>query len=511
MNDRRIVIRHIISLFALALLARMAMLILHPFDGLYGQDAFAYYDYSIALRSALIDGQSLPAFFWPIGYPLHLVLAFSVLGIQPIAAQLISLIAGASIAPLTYLVARESLLDLDPVRAQRAGLVAGSMMIVAGQLMISSLSIMSDTVALMWATLSAWLLLRYIRRVRSSVLVWSACALSIAIVTRWSYALLIFPWSVGVLLFWQHNRSAIGFRRMVVLTSVIILISGSIVGGQLLSNGSNTFDLHVNGWTPINFLRSDIVNSDGSFHYALPMSVYYAEPAVHPAFLFPVLIPLWLIGLLAIAQRRSLAAWLLIGWPLSVYVFLAGNTWQNPRFSLELFPPLAIWVGVGFDRVWLDRSNWRRALIGLIVISWIGSAIWSVRVVGNFVAEKTIDLDRVQHLAAQLPTDATILTFSLTLTLQHYAAFEAIELFTETPATLIDRVCGREKVYAYLDVSSIEQQWHGLSPEVNYRWLRDGPGLEMIDQYQGYTLFKVQTCEALRETSQVLSQVLRAR
>jgi hypothetical protein len=200
---------------------------------------------------------------------------------------------------------------------------------------------------------------------------------------------------------------------------------------------------------------------------------------------------LWLIGLRSIAQRRDVSTVLLIGWPLSVYVFLAGNAWQNPRFSLELFPPLAIWVGFGFDRLWLDRITWRRGLIGLAAISLIGSLAWSLRDVNNFVAAKNLDLDRVQHTAAQLPSGATVLTFGLTAMLQHYTDFDAIELFSETPATLAARVCNQATAYADVDLSNLAQQWTGLAPEINYRWLIDHAGLEKTDQYQGYTLFKV--------------------
>ena len=45
------------------------------FDGLYGQDAFAYFQYASGpFRDALASGQAtLPAFSWPIGYPLAVV------------------------------------------------------------------------------------------------------------------------------------------------------------------------------------------------------------------------------------------------------------------------------------------------------------------------------------------------------------------------------------------------------------------------------------------------------
>ncbi len=490
-NDRRSVVWQISGLFAAALVARFGMLIIHPFDGLYGQDAFAYYDYSIALRQALALGYSLPPFFWPIGFPLHLVLAFSVVGVQPIAVQLISIIAGASIAPLTYLVTREALIDLDPARAQLAGLVAGSIMIVAGQLMISSLSIMADAAALMWATLSAWLLLRYVRQQRSVDLAFAVATLSIAILCRWAYALLIVPWAITVLVVWREHWPSIRLKRAVALTLIALCISGSLIGGQLLLNPSHAGDLQVYSWDPLNAVRNQVSNSDGSFQFVLPMALFYAKPLIDPNYVFPVLLPILIAGLAVLRRLERSTQALLILWPLIQFVFLAGVTWQNPRFVLAYFPPLVVWVGLGFDRLWIQQPSWRRGLLGLIAISWIGATIWSVRVVGNFVAAKTLDLDRVQHVADQLPNGSTVLTFGLTATLQHYSAFNTVELFNETPTTLKSRICGQTDVYAYLDVNNIDRQWTGLAPETNYRWLIDHSGLEMIDQYQGYSLFKM--------------------
>ena len=50
--------------------------VLPRFDGLYGQDPFAYYDYATGpLRSALLALQLPPPFTWPPGYPLLVALA----------------------------------------------------------------------------------------------------------------------------------------------------------------------------------------------------------------------------------------------------------------------------------------------------------------------------------------------------------------------------------------------------------------------------------------------------
>ncbi len=114
------------------LMLRGLLLGLRPFDGLYGQDAFAYYNYALELRTSLLENGTIPAFFWPIGFPLHLVFAFSVLGVSPQAAQWVNVIAGALVAPLTFALTREVLIERDGPHARSAALVAGLSVAVGG-------------------------------------------------------------------------------------------------------------------------------------------------------------------------------------------------------------------------------------------------------------------------------------------------------------------------------------------------------------------------------------------
>ena len=57
-----------IFLFLLALLIRLAVIVHWRFDGLYGQDAFAYFQQAVAIAERLPHGP-LPStgFFWPEG------------------------------------------------------------------------------------------------------------------------------------------------------------------------------------------------------------------------------------------------------------------------------------------------------------------------------------------------------------------------------------------------------------------------------------------------------------
>lgn len=477
------------SVFGVAVLLRVALLALRPFDGLYGQDAFAYYDYAVTLRSALLHGQPPPAFFWPIGFPLHLVLAFSAIGVSSQAAQVVSILAGALVAPVTYLLAREVLTDRDAGRARTAALIAGLIVAVSGQLLISSLSIMSDATALLWATTAAWCVVRYARTRQWPWFGLAVFALSMAVITRWAMALLAVPWTLAVLLTWRKHWTTISWRRAAVLIATAVIIGGIIVGGQLLS-GSHTGDLSVVGWNPSNALQREVVNTDGVFHYEWPMAMFYAQPVAHPAYVFPLLLPMLLIGLWSLRKVSPPASVLLIGWPLIAYVFLSGIAWQNPRFMVAYLPPLAVWVAIGVERIWPRTRRWQWLVAIYLGVSVVGASLWGMRVVANFIDRKDADLEVVRQLDRLVPPDGTLIAFGLTATAQHYLDRTVIELFNLDDAAL-DRSTRGATTYLLIDTENVEAQWQNKAPALNYHWLQAQGRLEPIATLLNYQLFRL--------------------
>ena len=90
-----------------ALAARLAW----PFDGLYGQDAFAYFRYARALWPWLLRGEPLPIYYWPAGYPLLVALVLPLFGGSSAAGQAVSVASVALAASCTFLLSRELLPD----------------------------------------------------------------------------------------------------------------------------------------------------------------------------------------------------------------------------------------------------------------------------------------------------------------------------------------------------------------------------------------------------------------
>ena len=103
-----------LGLFLLSLGLRALMLALFPFDGLYGQDAYAYFDYARQIVGILSGGQLSGPFYWPLGYPALVALPMAIIGAAPLAGQIVSLVTGSLIAPLVYLIAREIFQDDAP-------------------------------------------------------------------------------------------------------------------------------------------------------------------------------------------------------------------------------------------------------------------------------------------------------------------------------------------------------------------------------------------------------------
>jgi 4-amino-4-deoxy-L-arabinose transferase-like glycosyltransferase len=185
---------------------------------------------------------------------------------------MVSILAGALIAPLVYLI----VLEIEP-RARQGGWVAGLLAATAAQLMLSSLSYMADAAGLAWLTLSALAMLRYTRTTALHWLALSAFALGWAVLTRWAFALAVFPWALAATLAWQ--QAGLPWTQRIRAAGLAVLIGGIVLGSQFLpglgrGELAHTGDLEVVGWNPANAFKSTITNSDGTFHYERPVGLF---------------------------------------------------------------------------------------------------------------------------------------------------------------------------------------------------------------------------------------------
>ena len=179
------------------------------------------------------------------------------------------------------------------------------------------------------------------------------------------------------------------------------------------------------------------------------------------------------------------------------YVFLSGIPFQNFRFGLTYYFPLLILTGLGlndlFDRVRASRGNrwsavWLKTLISL---SLAGMLAWAYPMLNDFLTTQNQSKLIARQVEQTLPEEATLLTFGLTLTLQHYTHLETLELFyLDAPALEMLTATSPAPIYLLLDPQNIETQWRGRPPEQNYRWLQTHTTLEEMRIFPPYVLFK---------------------
>lgn len=501
-----------IAIFVVALFLRLALIYQTQFDGLYGQDPYAYLDYANTLKASLARGELPPPFFWPLGYPALIALVPGFFS-TTIAAQAVSVIASALAAVMVYFITRE-ILHGRP-HADAASAIAALIFASAGQMMISSVSAMSDVAGVFWATLAAFALIRSRRDPGYRWVALSAFALGWAVMTRWIYGLLIPVWILAFLSL-RGNRAGQGGRsdlqspmiRSKILQglgavphsfSIVALVFFLLALSPQLAlmlyyamHGitSNVGDLQAVSWNLTNAWQSNITNGDGRFAYSVPIAAFYAQPFAHPSFIFPLFTPFLFIGVWSL-RRDQCALALLLGWIAVVWFFLAGIAWENPRFSLAFFPPLAILAGLGLNTAVLalpkfERLAWAYAIVGIALTMG-----WGMRATNNFVAQQRSDRALATWTTEQLPADSTVIAFGITETLKHRTSLRIVEIYNESPESLKQILLNQQPIFLLLNTENLDSQWRNMTPEINFRSLQGNSNLSGVATQERYTLFAV--------------------
>lgn len=484
------------------------------FDGLYGQDAFAYYNYGLEVKTAIHHLTPPAPMYWGLGLPTVLGLLFSIIPPSAHTAQWLILGMGALSGGLMYLLTYDllRLTEWSPRYARLGALIAALLFTASGQMIQSSAVIMSDVPAVFWALLSGWALTRFIgveidenrtqyRPCPSRLwMALTALALGMAGITRWIYFVLVIPY--GLILLW-HWKGRLQWKP----TLLALVIGGMIVGIQAVHSSQQPDSVighqWVQEWSLRHAWQRHFVTADGTFDYAYTIGEFYTRPAWDNFYLAPIITPLLAVGIgmgLYRPRRYALLILLLGGWYLGCYLFLIGVPYQNIRFSLALLPPLAMLAAVGWVGLMAAVERWRPlhyTLGGITLLAVMIGASETYQhgqqALTTIAYNKQVDLAAVEWAEARIPeSDAHIFSLGLWLMMQHYTPrFTALQLYYETPETLAQRDYAAHPSYLLINVWGIENQWLGKSPWIAYHWLESNRGLVHLGRYGNYHLFRI--------------------
>ncbi|HUG36427.1 MAG TPA: glycosyltransferase family 39 protein [Candidatus Limnocylindrales bacterium] len=481
-----------------------AIVALERFDGLYGQDPFAYYGYATgALRESLLELRRPPPFFWPPGDPLLVALVSLLLGPVPLAGQVVSLLAGGLVAVFTVLLAFELAGDAGGRVGGHAALVpaaAGLMVALNGQLWQSSAVVMADTTGLALATAGVWAVVRYRHRGGGRWLVLAAALLCAATLTRWIYGVVAIPVTAFALAAIARRDRRTGVRHALgaaacVLVFFLPVLAPAIRGAATGAAGVAPFagNFQVYSWNPLGAFATEFETVDGILRYLLPNGLYYLLAPARWAFLTPLLAPLIPLGAWAARRRLDPALLLLVfGWPLAVYAFHAGAPYQNFRFTLAYLPPLAILAALGLERVAAFAGERRpRLLVGYVAVASLLMSAAAVHTTRTLIVRKNAAVETAEWVREAVPLDAEVLAFGITLTLRHYAGLDPLDLYEAGPAELGRLDPARRPTFLVADTANLATQWAGHTPGLAFRRLQFDPGLDPVGTRGGFTLLRV--------------------
>jgi hypothetical protein len=497
---------YFILLFVISFLSRLSFIIIFQFDGLYGQDAYQYYNNSVAVVESLKHFNLPPNFYWPLGYPL-IVSLFSLFtaGNVGLAGLLVSLNAGALLPGVIFLLTLELLLNDSSRRsfpeesAIPWAVFAGLIACFSGVLVKSSIVIMSDALGLLWICLAVLFFIKYYRRRRTVPIVFSFIFLALAVMTRYAYVIMLIPlamYLVYVLI--SRNSPIVAPQREKIAKQLFFAVFSGVAvflpqlyyivkyGVAYLHSEPGT-QSWVMSWSLENFFSKDFSLREGIMHYRFWNGLFYLSPILHPLYL-SLFGFAFLYGAFTLVKKKNfLILWFCVVWILPFFLHLAGTPFQSLRYTMSFIPALIIISSIGTGAI----SN-RRLRNIFLFIALAAMVIYDVYHLKIFAEQKEKEIEVVRWVDNNVSLDSKLFAFQITAAINHYSKIKAKEFYLADSAGLsqeIENSLG--DVYFILPEEQLNTQWKGLPVERNFEFVKLKYNPVVTGDLNNFTVFKI--------------------
>lgn len=424
------------------------------FNGLYGQDAYEYLRYTSSIKDAIISGVDPGTFFWPVNYPLLAALLDFLIHDISFSLQLVSAV---SLIATGVFISKS--IQLLRSNAQFSGLFVLLAITISAWMIRASTLVMSDLLAMAFFSMGIYYSILSRSSLRRLHLSLAAFAFSLAIFTRYGYALLIIPFCF-LLLYELLNRQKV-YSTSFFLVSLIL---GALPTLVLKTNFRFGLAGHhfLSDWSITNMLRNSFESANGILNYFLPNLIHITAWLWHPGFCW------WIIVTLLATPYLFRSSFNKIVWTsILLYVlFLAGTPEQNLRYLMPLLPLSVLISYPGFDKlVHLANVRWRFPILTALVL--IQFAL-SLRAFKTPIHLHRLEKSIFQTLEKMAPTE--IYTFGMQQALtglesQHEVHSLHQQVFeTYPPESLI--LFNPEQFKSQWKASPVMQNWNHIQSHI---------------------------------------------
>lgn len=509
-----------------------------PYNGFYGQDAYAYFYQAEALWRELA-GQPQPPFalfsanglYWPVGYHLHLLPGF-LLG-WPDAGRVLTLALSALTPMLLYFVVGEVWYTAAAGERMLAGVAAGVVLLFTGTYVRTGVSLMSDVPAAFWGTLSVYCCLRAWppgerasgERANHLWALGAGLSLGVAVLVRYSSALLVPALAVYVLAR-LYSRKQQGFSQDTGQTMAHWQFGLSLVGvgvavallPQIAYSLTHEPGPALRAWSLENLFSNTVTGPDGTTTFAQPMIVFYLLgplAGVDAGFLSPLYLAAFALGLWMLIQQRNrnLLFLVLLWWFIGVLAY-SGTNYQTHRFVLTFMPALALLVGIGtstaLSKLWFRPRGGHTATRGISITATVGAGFVVVgmclglvqgwRSVEQWGATHSAFNAQEQHIVA-LAREAVAATgeegtpqvvcFGFSAPLYHYTRWPILDFYLHDEADIRDFLAGPGPRLLVLPEESMSTRWAGTPSAARWQWIQSNYKLTRQGVSGGFTVYRV--------------------
>ena len=519
------------ALFFAYLLAR------YNYDGLYGQDSYAYYYQALALWDD-VTGQPLPAnwlstsggFRWPIGYHLHIIAGFLFGGTGPEGGRLLTLLLSSATPGLVYLVVREVCPGVSTRNHMVAGLAAGLLLVLNGTYTRFSLSLMSDVPSLFWGLLGLLLFLkawpvdelrseqRWFRLRKGNWAFAAGLAFGVAVLVRYGSLLLLAPMATYFVarrvtqlerITWKGE-----FMRLAWAAAGFVLALLPQAAYYLTHPAGSGYSAFLGDWNIANILANRVTSADGTAVYDRPMLEFYllgplaGEDASGGFFSRFILPSLALGGWTLFRERRWPVIALLASWWLIPVLIFSCTPYQSHRFVLTYLPAFTIIAGVGVATALVaiftrlahppPKPHIAASLVaGAVLLSLGVCVVQGWRGVDRWVQTHAAfkeDESKVVSLAREAAEGSTprVISFGTTAALFYYTRWPMLDFYNADEQQIERFFQEPGPRLVVLPEESMSAQWAGTPSGTRWNWIRGRYSLQRQGKAGAYTIYRVQ-------------------